>query len=168
MITRTELRTLAVARLTDSQILFAGQRYDAAAYLCGYAIELALKARICKTLRWPNFPDTNKEFLQMVCDMTGKSLTSRRFRKLYELDKSDFCKYYELYFQNARFLKTHDLNTLLLFSGVKEKIKSQFLLEWSVVERWNPENRYEPLGLHTQQTVLDMFTATETLLKILK
>ena len=28
----------------------------------GYAIELSLKARICKTLKWSGFPSTNNEF----------------------------------------------------------------------------------------------------------
>ena len=31
-------------------------------YLCGYAIEAALKARICRTLKWPGYPDTRREF----------------------------------------------------------------------------------------------------------
>jgi HEPN domain-containing protein len=31
-------------------------------YLCGYAVELALKARIIKTMRWAGFPQTNAEF----------------------------------------------------------------------------------------------------------
>ena len=30
--------------------------------MCGYAVEVALKARICKTLRWSGFPETNAEF----------------------------------------------------------------------------------------------------------
>lgn len=31
--------------------------------MCGYVIEVALKARICKTLRWANgFPQTSGEF----------------------------------------------------------------------------------------------------------
>ena len=50
MATTTELRALARARLKEAQILFAAKRYDAATYLCGYAVEMALKARICKTL----------------------------------------------------------------------------------------------------------------------
>lgn len=29
---------------------------------CGYAIEIALKARICRHFRWPEFPHTRKEF----------------------------------------------------------------------------------------------------------
>jgi hypothetical protein len=37
MATKTELRTLARARLKEAQILFEAKRYDAATYLCGYA-----------------------------------------------------------------------------------------------------------------------------------
>jgi len=40
-------------------ILFSNRKYDAAVYLSGYAIELALKARICKTLKWAQFPDSS-------------------------------------------------------------------------------------------------------------
>jgi hypothetical protein len=31
-------------------------------YLCGYGVELALKARICQTLGWPGYPETRREF----------------------------------------------------------------------------------------------------------
>ncbi len=62
MITKNELRKLASARIRDSQVLLAGGRFDGAVYLCGYAIELALKARICRTLKWPGYPSTKKEF----------------------------------------------------------------------------------------------------------
>ena len=31
-------------------------------YLCGYGVELALKARICDTLGWAGFPETPNEF----------------------------------------------------------------------------------------------------------
>ena len=36
--------------------------YDGVVYLCGYAVELALKARICETLNWAGFPSSNREF----------------------------------------------------------------------------------------------------------
>jgi HEPN domain-containing protein len=62
MISRTELRQIAQARLQDARALRDRGRYDGAVYVCGYAIEVALKARICQTLRWPGFPETNKEF----------------------------------------------------------------------------------------------------------
>lgn len=64
MVTRTELRKIARARLKDAQVLFRGRRYDAAIYICGYAIEIALKARICRTLRWSGYPSTRSEFEQ--------------------------------------------------------------------------------------------------------
>jgi HEPN domain-containing protein len=37
-------------------------RYDGAIYVCGYAVEIALKFRICHHLRWDGFPDSNQEF----------------------------------------------------------------------------------------------------------
>lgn len=62
MIQEKELRRIASARLKDATALLNAKRYDGATYLCGYAIELTLKARICRTLKWPEFPSTNKEF----------------------------------------------------------------------------------------------------------
>jgi hypothetical protein len=62
VISRTDLRRIARARLRDSEALFDAGRYDGAIYLCGYAIELALKARICRVLNWPGFPATRAEF----------------------------------------------------------------------------------------------------------
>jgi len=62
MITVAELDRIAHARLEDAKVLFAAARYDGAAYVCGYAVEIALKARICRTLNWSEFPQTNGEF----------------------------------------------------------------------------------------------------------
>jgi HEPN domain-containing protein len=57
-----DLIELAQARVEDARVLFAAGRLEGAAYLCGYGVELALKARICKTLNWNDFPETRKEF----------------------------------------------------------------------------------------------------------
>lgn len=62
MISQSELEELATARLKDSKLLCSSKRYDGAVYICGYAIELGLKFRICKTLKWEGFPSTNREF----------------------------------------------------------------------------------------------------------
>lgn len=62
MIPEKELRRIATARLKDATALLNAKRYDGATYLCGYAVELTLKARICRTLKWPEFPSTNSEF----------------------------------------------------------------------------------------------------------
>lgn len=62
MLTRQELRRIAHARLRDAESLFRARRYDGATYLCGYALEVMLKARICATLHWNDFPETGGEF----------------------------------------------------------------------------------------------------------
>lgn len=62
MISVTDLAQIASARLEDAKILLAAGRFDGAVYLCGYGVEIALKARICKTLNWAEFPDTRGEF----------------------------------------------------------------------------------------------------------
>ena len=62
MIAGTELRKIARERLADANALFESGRYDGAIYLCGYAVEISLKYRICKTLRWAGYPDTRAEF----------------------------------------------------------------------------------------------------------
>ncbi len=62
MIDRAELRKIARERLKDAEALFAAARYDGAIYLGGYVVELSLKSRICRNLKWKGFPQTRNEF----------------------------------------------------------------------------------------------------------
>lgn len=62
MIPSKELRKIARARLRDAEVLLSSKRYDGAVYLCGYAVEMALKVRVCRSLGWRDFPDTAREF----------------------------------------------------------------------------------------------------------
>ena len=62
MISVAELDNIARARLEDAKTLLKARRFDGATYICGYAVEVALKARICRTLNWPEFPGTSGEF----------------------------------------------------------------------------------------------------------
>ena len=62
MLPVAELDKIARARLEDAKALLEAARYDGAIYLCGYAVEVALKARICRTLNWLHFPETSHEF----------------------------------------------------------------------------------------------------------
>src|SRR5579885_520400 len=62
MITVAELDTIAAARIEDAKALLDAGRFDGATYLCGYAVEVSLKARICRVLNWPDFPSTSGEF----------------------------------------------------------------------------------------------------------
>lgn len=51
MIARSDLTSTARAHLADARLLARNGRYDGAVYVCGYAVEIALKARICRTLK---------------------------------------------------------------------------------------------------------------------
>lgn len=62
MLDKKEIRKIAKARLKDAEVLAASRRYEGAMYLCGYSVELGLKARICKTLKWSGYPSSSKEF----------------------------------------------------------------------------------------------------------
>jgi HEPN domain-containing protein len=62
VISTAELASTARARLIDAEVLSAAGRYDSAIYLCGYAVELQLKAAICRTIGWADFPSSSREF----------------------------------------------------------------------------------------------------------
>ena len=64
MIAIADLEQAARAYLRASRILSrqGHAEYDAAAYLCGYAVEIALKARVCRKLGWAGYPETGAEF----------------------------------------------------------------------------------------------------------
>lgn len=131
MIDKIELRKLARARLKDAEALLKARRYNGAIYLGGYSVELALKSRICKTLKWKGFPQTRSEF------------------------------------QNYLSFKTHNLEVLLLLSGIEDKIKLKHLAEWSAVSSWDPEARYNPIGSVTKTKAEIFLEAVNELLKVL-
>ncbi len=66
MIAPSELRANATAKLEDARLLLGHGRYDGCAYIGGYAIELALKARVCNTLKWKGFPESKSEFAKLT------------------------------------------------------------------------------------------------------
>jgi HEPN domain-containing protein len=131
MIDRTVLRRIVCERLKDAQALLKAGRYDGAIYLGGYVVELALKCRICRTLKWSSFPQTRGEF------------------------------------QSFQSFKTHDLDVLLSLSGVKDKIKTRYLAEWSAVATWDPEARYNPVGSTSKTDAELLIEAARKLLSVL-
>jgi len=56
---RTDLQNLAEERLGDAEVSLANNRYGAAYYLAGYAVECGLKACIAKLTRAEDFYDKN-------------------------------------------------------------------------------------------------------------
>lgn len=70
-LTCEDLQRLAAQKIDDAEFLFRGNRYGSAYYLCGYAIELALKRRICLTLGWDEgYPNKKKKFENLTCFKT--------------------------------------------------------------------------------------------------
>ena len=65
MISLSAMEAVAGARLKDAEVLLASRRLDGAVYLCGYAVEIALKVRVCKTLKWTEFPLSASEFKRL-------------------------------------------------------------------------------------------------------
>ncbi|NBC17904.1 MAG: HEPN domain-containing protein [Bacteroidetes bacterium] len=61
MLTRQDLLDNVDEKLRSAQILYDAASYDSSFYLCGYAVELALKARIVKHLKWKGFPENKGE-----------------------------------------------------------------------------------------------------------
>ena len=57
MPSRNELKSISKTRLKEVKALYNNQLYDGATYLSGYAVETALKARICNILD-SDYPDT--------------------------------------------------------------------------------------------------------------
>lgn len=136
MISISDLHGTAREYLRAAKLLRTRHSPDAAVYLCGYAVEIALKARICRTLQWTTgFPETPAEFR-----LKGN-------------------------------LKTHDLETLLDYTGLQHRVRSAgptgFLADWSVVNKWNPEQRYNPRGTRTQSDADGMIMSTQILLRVL-
>lgn len=88
-----EIRSLARQRLSEAEILYQNGKYDGAFYLAGYSVELTLKAKICERLGIPNlFDETHSD--------------TNSIKGISEIRKT---------------LKTHNLFTLLIFSGLKVK-----------------------------------------------
>lgn len=56
------MQSIVRERLADAETLLKDNRYNGAVYLCGYAVEIALKHKICQTLNWDGFPSSNREF----------------------------------------------------------------------------------------------------------
>lgn len=112
------LRGLAKEKLKEARVLFVSDKLHGAKYLAGYAVEHAVKYRICRHLGWSSYPPLNPRSSTKVASWDG--LAS---------------------------LKTHDLQTLLLFTGSLDTIFHDAVLAaaWDDVKGWESEMRYEAI-----------------------
>lgn len=130
-----DIKKLASERFKDAECLQTNQRFEAAYYLAGYAVELLLKARVCKTLGIEDFFDFDNPLKKKI--------------------KNDGNLY--------RPFRVHDLEQLLVLSGIytefENKIASDnnFKAAWSIIEKWNENSRY--LTERTETDVKDLLTS---------
>jgi HEPN domain-containing protein len=87
---RFDFQKMADERVADAAALLAAGRYQAAYYLCGYAVEFALKACIARQVREFDFPDRKVVNDSYVHDLK-KLLTVSRMAELHreEVDQND-------------------------------------------------------------------------------
>ena len=131
MISAPQLREMSATKLDEAVDLYRLGRFDGSIYLCGYAVELALKARICDTLMWNGFPSSGSDF------------------------------------HDYRSLQTHNLNVLLDFSSIQDRVREDYADAWEIAETWNPEWRYLPVGNSDEEDCREMIEAVALLLEVI-
>ena len=125
MISKKDLRKLINQKVKDAEALLAERRYATAVYIAGYAIELALKLKICRIFKFSQgFPENRLEFAIYQSSLQNQHLLVGAITQIKDI-------------------RNHDLNKLLFYSGVEYRIKLNYLTEWSIVAKWNPEIRYK-------------------------
>lgn len=70
-------------------------------------------------------------------------------------------------FKSESSLKAHDLEGILEFTSIQSRIKLRYFADRAIVNKWNPEQRYNRPGTKTLAEAEEMIQATQNLLKVL-
>lgn len=91
----------------------------------GYAVEFALKRKICNTLGFfAGFPENKTELSYYISHWNSMGTPT------------------PIPANQLKEIKNHNLEKLLTYSGVALTVKAILLNEWEAIIDWNPENRY--------------------------
>jgi hypothetical protein len=124
MIPKPVLKKLIDIRFKGAEILFKNQRYQAAIYISGYSIEIALKLKICRLFSFKmGFPETKAEF------SAYKPPSSKRGIAIVVKGLKD--------------IRHHRLKELIFYSGVERRVIQTRLNEWNLIAGWDPNMRYD-------------------------
>ena len=149
MIAKKTLKALVNQKLKDADVLAANRRYAAAVYIVGYALELALKLKICKLLNFTQgFPEDRAEFIAYQTGLNNQVLLASAITQV-------------------RDIRNHNLPRLLFYSGAEFNVKLHFLNEWNLVAAWDPETRYKVQKV-LKQDALGTISAVKTLVQALR
>ena len=110
---RSDIEKLAAQKLAAAQLLIDHSMCDDAYYLAGYAIELNLKALVCKTLRIDDFFTFNKGAKEMYRPFKTHS-------------------YFELLLLSGIYPEY-----MAAYSD------PDFVAKWSIISSWSEESRYK-------------------------
>jgi AbiV family abortive infection protein len=138
-LTGEDFKQLAEQRLEDAELLFANCRYPAAYYLAGYAIECALKACICKTIReeaWPTGELKKTYFVHKLGNLLKLSGQEKDFYTAQDSDQAlaDNWKTISDWAEDKRYnaLTTKEMAEALI-TAVKDQVSG--VLPW-IKQRW--------------------------------
>ncbi len=122
-----DITGLANTKLIVAEFLQSNGFYDEAYYIGGYALELLLKAKICKTLNIADFFDfDNSKNRRLPVSVSKKS------------EKENLYKPY----------KVHDYEQLIILSGLYTELSNQiatdlsFKADWSIASKWDESLRH--------------------------
>lgn len=137
MDTPSEIKDLAEERIEEARILYQNGKFNGAFYLAGYSVELMLKAKVCERFAIPNLFEQN--------------------------DREQYVNQESSVSDVRKAVKTHNLWTLLLFCGLKEKFdkdkaKNKHLAKSNslLFEMWSETSRYKPCGHYVDNDVKEL------------
>lgn len=130
-----EILELVKQRLREANILLQNDEPDGAFYLAGYSVELMLKWKVCENFDIPNLYREKNE------------------PKIEGVQKLKGATY------------THDLYSLLLFSGLRKKFDKEKVSNTKLQKAnsllfscWNEKVRYKPCGHKRTKNVEDLLS----------
>src|ERR1700743_3777906 len=110
---QADIQATADTKLSEAKCLFENGFFDGAFYIGGYAVELLLKAMVCKTLKIDDF----------------FALSSPIRRELYKTYKVH--DYEDLLILSGLYSEFNRAQADIIFKG-----------HWSIIRNWNESSRY--------------------------
>jgi len=151
MISIIDFQNIARTRLGDAQCLLEQGHLDGAFYLGGYAVEIALKTRLCKVENLAGFPKDKDEF--KLYKQQGFINVSHKQEKWF----------------------SHDLENLknLIQNAEQEKgmqsidFEYDYSVDWGFVIEWKETKRYQEIGSYNLEKVTNFVKSIENILPVI-
>lgn len=146
MIPVADFQHTACERFRDAKCLLDGERFDGAIYMAGYALEIAIKVKLCHSKEMPAFPDTEDEWK----DVNG---ALKKFDNTWKKTNNAFDK-------ESKSWKEHLSEELV--NRLDESLKNQILAnrDWRKIRIWSVDLRYRR-GIATTSQATGFINAIE-------